>query len=393
LPEPIQPFILKKNPSSFLDFKIGILGGGQLGLMLAQAASDWHLEPEFLDPDEFAPVKPFGILRLGSFQDFETVLAFGKDKDLISIEIENVNLEALKTLEKRGISVFPQPRVLEIIKNKAKQKQFFADNGFQSAEFQIFTHNNKEAASSFLPAFWKQNEGGYDGKGVKKIQTFQDLEEVPHAPGFLEKKVDILKEIAVLVSRNASGQTSVFPLVEQVFHPEAHLVSFLKTPANVEEDIEVQCKAIALRLIEKLEMVGLLAVEFFIDVNSQVLVNEIAPRPHNSGHHSIEGFATSQFRQFWRAILNLPPGDTKAIFPYAAMVNLVGEPVFSGKPVYQGLSDCLALQGVHIHLYGKKETRPFRKMGHITLTATSLAELDQKVSFVQNHLKIISNNN
>jgi 5-(carboxyamino)imidazole ribonucleotide synthase len=370
--------------------RIGILGGGQLGLMMAEAASDWHLEPIFLDPDPDASVKPYANLEKGDFKDYETVMAFGEDKDLISFEIESVNLLALKDLEKSGKKVFPQPSVLEIIKNKWTQKQFLKENGFPVSDFKVFEKNEREKNEAFLPAFWKQNEGGYDGKGVQSVKNAVELQSIPAFPGFLEKKVDIEKEIAVLAARNENGETSLFPLVEQVFHPVANLVSFLKTPAEISPEQENQCREIAREILKKLNMVGLLAIEFFLDKKGNILVNELAPRPHNSGHHSIEGFQTSQFQQFWRAILNLPLGDTKPIFPYSAMVNLIGEEGNYGIPVYQGFKECLALSGVFIHLYGKAETRPFRKMGHITIVAHTLAELDQKVSFVQNHLKVIS---
>lgn len=375
---------------AFLHQRIGILGGGQLGLMINQAASDWHFTPVFLDPDPEAAVKPFAKTVEGSFRDFQTVIEFGKDKDLITYEIESVNLEALVALEQMGKRVFPQPRVLSIIKNKERQKQFLVTHGFPTAPFFPFGAGMEDFGSEFLPAFWKQNEGGYDGKGVISIPTRNELSKIPAEPGFLEKRVDLQKEIAVMVARNEAGDMKTFPLVEQVFHPVANLVSFLKTPASVSKEIENQCIELAQQLISRLDMVGLLAVEFFVDKSGQVLINEMAPRPHNSGHHSIEAFQTSQFQQFWRAILNLPLGETQPVVPYSAMVNLIGEPGFSGKPVYQGLEACLALSQVYIHLYGKSETRPFRKMGHATILGQTLAELEQKVSFVQNHLKVIS---
>lgn len=374
--------------TSFLDKKIGLLGGGQLGLMMVQAASDFHLKPEFLDPDSNAAVKPYAVSHLGSFRDYKTVLDFGQNIDLISIEIEDVNLQALYELEAMGKSVFPQPRVLEVIKNKTNQKEFFKKFGFPSPEYLPFQSQKTKEMQSFLPAFWKQNEGGYDGKGVLKIETEADLVSVPNQPGFLEKKVDIKKELAVLVARNQNGDIELFPVVEMVFHPTAHLVSYLKSPADISAEVESECRRLAQSCIEKLEMVGLLAVELFLDSNNKVLINEMAPRPHNSGHHTIEGNLTSQFQQFWRAILNLPLGKTDAIFPFSAMVNLIGEPDFVGKPIYQGLEESLTIPGVFPHLYGKSETRPYRKMGHVTIVAQTLLELEQKVYFVENHLKI-----
>ena len=370
--------------------KIGILGAGQLGLMMVQACSDWHLQPEFLDPDPNASAKPYAKVELGNFRDYESVMKFGADKDLISFEIEDVNLQALKDLEKMGKKVFPQPRVLEIIKNKWTQKQFLKENEFPTSDFIQFDSQNPESVQFFLPAFWKQNEGGYDGKGVSSVITITDLEKLPSIPGFLEKAVEIEKEIAVIVARNEKGQIQTFPCVEMVFHPEANLVEYLQSPATISENVDVICKNLAIKLIEKLEMVGLLAVEFFLDQNGKVLVNEMAPRPHNSGHHTIEGNVCSQFQQFWRSILNFPLSETQNIHPFSAMINLIGEPDFEGAPVYQGLEDCLSISGIYPHMYGKQQTRPFRKMGHVTVVANSLADLQQKVSFVKNHLKVIA---
>ena len=366
------------------------MGAGQLGLMMVQACSDWHLQPEFLDPDPQASATAFAKVELGNFKDYETVMKFGADKDLISFEIEDVNLQALKDLEKEGKKIFPQPRVLEIIKNKWTQKQFLKENGFLTSDFIWFDAQNPESVHSFLPAFWKQNEGGYDGKGVASVKSAFDLEKLPSIPGFLEKAVEIEKEIAVIVARNEDGEIQTYPCVEMVFHPEANLVEYLQSPAKISENVDVTCKTLAIKLIEKLEMVGLLAVEFFVDQNENVLINEMAPRPHNSGHHTIEGNVCSQFQQFWRSILNFPLSETQNTHPFSAMINLIGEPGFEGIPVYQGLEDCLSLSGIYPHIYGKQQTRPFRKMGHVTVVANSLADLQQKVSFVKNHLKVIS---
>ncbi len=377
-------------PQNFLSQKIGILGGGQLGLMMAQSAADLHIEPIFLDPDPKASVKPFGQVQRGDFRDYDTVMAFGLDKDLISFEIEGVNLEALRDLEKKGKKVCPGSHVLEVIRNKYYQKKFLDERGFPTPPFVSFEKGNAKEYLAFLPSFWKQNEGGYDGKGVQKVLTEADLQAVPDLPGFLEKAVAIEKELAVIIARNENGEIRAFPPVEQVFHPGANLVSYLQTPAFADEAILKQCIKMAEELVVALKMTGLMAVEFFIDTSGKVWVNEMAPRPHNSGHHSIEGFQTSQFNQFWRAILNLPLGITEPLFPFSAMVNLIGAENHSGTPVYQGITECLALPGVHIHLYGKSETRPFRKMGHATITAQTFEELNEKVSFVQKHFTIIS---
>lgn len=366
---------------------IGILGGGQLGLMMAQAASVWHLKPVFLDPDPVAPVIPFAPCLEGDFRDFETVLDFGRGKDLVSYEIEQVNFEAICELESRGVRVSPPSRVLGLIRDKSVQKQFFQSLGLPSPEWLALPASGKEVAG-FLPAFWKQHTGGYDGRGVKQIEVPSDLEGLPDVPAFLEKKVDIAKELSVVVSRNASGETAVFPVVEMVFHPGANLVDYLISPARISPATEEKCREIALTIADGLNLEGLLAVELFQDSQGRILINEMAPRPHNSGHHSIEGNGVSQYEQFWRAILNLPPGDTALRSPWTAMVNLVGSEGYSGAPVYEGFGACLALPGVHIHLYGKKETRPFRKMGHVSVLAASLPELEQKVSFVKNNLRV-----
>lgn len=366
--------------------RIGILGGGQLGLMMLQAASDWHLTPTFLDPDPEASVKPYGLCVAGDFRDFQTVLDFGKDKDLISYEIEQVNLEALQVLEREGKRVFPPSRVLEIIRDKGTQKEFLRREGFPTPDWIPFQGPSPEA-EAFLPAFWKQRQGGYDGKGVREITRASDLAGLPDLPAFLEKAVAVDKELAVLVSRNAAGEMAVFPVVEMVFHPGANLVDYLLSPARIDPELETRCRRMAEDLAEKLGLVGLLAVELFLDRGGRILVNEMAPRPHNSGHHTIEGNGVSQFAQFWRAILGWPPGDTRAKVPYSAMVNLVGEEGFAGPPVYHGMPECLALPGVQVHLYGKSQTRPFRKMGHVSILADTLAELEQKVSFVKNQLR------
>lgn len=379
-----------ENPANFKDLKIGILGGGQLGLMMQQAAIDFHLDPTFLDSDPEAPVFPYGKLTTGSFRDYETVLNFGLDKDLISIEIEDVNLEALEKLEKLGKRIFPQPSVISIIKNKGRQKRFLIGKGLPTPDFLPYSKGDKIDSTHWLPAFWKQEEGGYDGKGVIRIETASELEHLPPAPGFLEKKVEVKKELAVLVSRNEQGQMATYPVVEMVFDDRVNLVSYLQSPADIASEHHQICTELAKECIESLEMVGLLAVEFFLDQNDQIWINEMAPRPHNSGHHTIEGNQCSQFQQFWRSILGLPPGNTKINRPHSAMVNLIGEPGYSGKPVYAGLEKVLELPGVYPHLYGKIATRPFRKMGHVTVVADSLADLKQKVSFVQNQLKVIA---
>lgn len=371
--------------------KLGILGGGQLGRMLIQSAINYNMEVHILDPARDAPCAALAHhFQVGDLKDFDTVYQFGKRCDIISIEIEKVNTDALKKLRDEGKKVYPQPEVIELIQDKRLQKQFYVEHGFPTADF-ILVDNLEEvlANTAYLPAVNKLGRDGYDGRGVQLLRSEADLPKAFDAPGLLEKLVNIHKEIAVIVARNANGEVRAFPAVEMVFHPEANLVEYLFSPAELEEKTLKAAEAMALRLIEKLDMVGVLAVEMFIDTDGNILINEVAPRPHNSGHQSIEGNITSQFEQHLRAIYNLPLGDTAIRVP-SAMVNLLGEEGYSGSPVYEGLQEVLRLSGVHLHLYGKNTTTPFRKMGHVTLTDTDAEALKQKALLVKNTLKIIS---
>ena len=371
--------------------KLGILGGGQLGRMLLQAAVDFDLHVRVLDPDPDAPCRWIAPEFVqGSFRDFDTVYAFGQGCDLITIEIESVNLEALKRLRDEGKRVFPQPEVIEIIQDKRTQKQFYAQHGLPTAEF-VLTDTQADVAAQvgFLPAFNKLGKGGYDGRGVQRLNGPADLHLAFAEPSLLEKAIDFEKEIAVIVARNTQGQVVSFPTVEMVFHPEQNLVESLFAPAEISEDLDAQAKQIATLTAEKLGIVGLLAVEMFVTRQGQVLINEVAPRPHNSGHHSIRANSTSQFEQHLRAILGLPLGDTHAYAP-AAMVNLLGEEGFEGEAHYAGMDTLLAMPGVHPFLYGKKFTKPYRKMGHVTVMDTDVASLKSKVQQVKQSIKVIS---
>ena len=371
--------------------KLGILGGGQLGRMLIQSAIDFNMEVHILDPSKDAPCAALAHhFECGDLKDFDSVYNFGKRCDIITIEIEKVNTAALKKLRDEGKKVYPQPEIIELIQDKRLQKQFYAENGLPTADF-ILVENKQDVLnnSSFLPAANKLGKDGYDGRGVQLLRSEGDLAKAFDAPGLLEKLVDIDKEIAVIVARNAKGETKAFPVVEMVFHPEANLVEFLFSPAQVDQTIAKEAEELALKLIEKLDMVGLLAVEMFIDKNGILLINEVAPRPHNSGHQSIEGNITSQFEQHLRAIYNLPLGDTAIRVP-AAMINLLGEEGYSGSPVYEGLDEILSMSGVHLHLYGKNSTQSFRKMGHVTVTDNDIEKLKEKAMLVKNTLRIIS---
>jgi 5-(carboxyamino)imidazole ribonucleotide synthase len=370
---------------------IGLLGGGQLGRMLLQAAIDLDLQIACLDPDPEASCHHLTPnFQQGSFQDYETVYRFGQKYDVISIEIEHVNIDALKQLESEGKKVYPQPHILQMIQDKRLQKQFFKDHGFPTADF-ILTDNQSSLSQhiDFLPAFHKLGKGGYDGKGVQYIADGASVSKGFDAPGLLEKAVDFEKELAVIVARNPQGETVVFPAVEMVFHPEQNLVEFLFSPADISASIEKQAEKIAVDLINKLELVGVLAVEMFLTKDGQVLINEIAPRPHNSGHQTIRGNESSQYEQHLRAITGLPLGSTKS-FGYAGMLNLLGAEGFTGPAKYEGLADILAIPGVFPFLYGKKITKPFRKMGHITILGDSKDAIIEKANQVKNLIRVIS---
>ena len=299
-------------------------------------------------------------------------------------------MEALEALEREGKKVFPQPHVIRLIQDKRTQKQFYKDHGLPTADF-ILTEDRKDVCNhiDFLPAFHKLGRDGYDGKGVQRIASPADFEKAFDAPGLLEKAVDFEKELAVIVARNEKGELATFPTVEMVFHPEANLVEYLFAPADISEEIEKQAEDLAKKTAQAIGIVGLLAVEMFLTKDGQVLINEVAPRPHNSGHHTIRANFTSQFEQHWRAILNLPLGDTTAYTP-AAMVNLLGEEGHTGPAYYEGMDDVLSTHGIFPFLYGKKITKPFRKMGHITVTGSDLAKLKEKAEWVKGALKVIT---
>lgn len=373
------------------DIKIGVLGGGQLGRMLIQAAIDLNLELHMLDQDPQAPCHQLAAsFTQGSLTDYNTVLEWGRQFDLITIEIENVNVEALRELQRLGKQVFPQPEVIALIQDKRTQKQFYQEKNIPTAPF-ILTEDRQEVTQhlNFLPAMHKLGREGYDGRGVQRLVGAEDLSKAFDKPGLLEKLVDFDKEIAVIVARSTSGEEKAFPAVEMVFHPEHNLVEYLFAPARIASAIEQQAEEIALQVARELNMVGLLAVEMFVTQEGKVLVNEVAPRPHNSGHQTIEANITSQYGQHLRAILGLPLGDTAAKLP-SAMVNLLGEAGYTGSARYAGMESVLALSGVQVHLYGKKVTKPYRKMGHVTIVDPNPQRLQEKADFVKNTLKVIA---
>ncbi|MDA9161364.1 5-(carboxyamino)imidazole ribonucleotide synthase [Crocinitomicaceae bacterium] len=376
---------MNKNWNS-KEFKIGVLGGGQLGRMLIQEAINLNLHIHIMDPDQNAPCASIAqTFTCAAITDFDAVMEFGKDKNLITVEIENVNIEALEMLEKSGVQVYPQPHVLKVIKDKGTQKQFYKKNGIPTSPFVIFDSAQELMNASIeLPAVQKLRTGGYDGKGV---QILKDTKSSFDAPHLIENLIDFEKEISIIVARNDKGQISTFPSVECEFNPEAHLVEFLFSPAEISQEIEKKAKEIAADLIEKIDMVGILAVEMFLTKSGDILVNEIAPRPHNSGHHTIECCETSQFAQHLRAILSLPLGSTALIQP-GAMINLLGEKGHTGTAIYGGLSDLLDHDNVFPHLYGKEQTKPFRKMGHITITGKTLKEVKETAEKIKNIIQI-----
>jgi 5-(carboxyamino)imidazole ribonucleotide synthase len=325
----------------------------------------------------------------GSITDKQTVLDFGSAFDLITVEIENVSIEALYELEKLGKKVYPQPRVLELIRDKGVQKEFYKTHQIPTADFQLIIDSNGLQAPMEFPFVQKMRVGGYDGKGVKIIRSQLDWDKRFTAPSVIEAMIPFEKELSVIVARNEAGEVKTFDAVECEFNSEANLVEFQFSPAAISKEIEAKAQEIAKDVISRLNMVGLLAVEFFLTKAGELLVNEIAPRPHNSGHHTIECCYTSQFAQHLRSILNLPLGNTGLIVP-GAMLNILGSPGYEGPAVYEGLEDVLSLSGVYVHLYGKSHTKAFRKMGHVTLLGKDLQEIKAKVEVVKNKVKCVS---
>lgn len=371
--------------------KLGILGGGQLGRMLIQSAISYDIKTKILDPNPEAPAKGFADeFVLGKLTDYQTVMDFGKDCDVLSIEIENVNTEALEALESQGKKVYPQPHIIRLIQNKRSQKAFYKENNIPSADFHLI--DSKAELSNyldFLPAVQKLAQEGYDGRGVQKLKTEADFELAFEAPSLLEKLVDIDKEISIIIARNPKGEIAIYPPVELVFHAGQNLVDYLLSPAQISEKQTLAMNKIAQNLVKKMDFVGLLAVEFFLTKSGEILVNEIAPRTHNSGHQTIETNFTSQFEQHLRAILDAPLGNTENR-SLAAMINILGEEGHTGEAKYKGIDEILKQKGFYVHLYGKKITKPFRKMGHITILGESRKELLGKIEFVKKEFKVVS---
>ena len=377
------------------DFTLGILGGGQLGKMLLTETLKYDIRTIVLDPSAEAPAR-FGCHTFfqGDLMDYDTVYQFGKQADLVTFEIENVNVDALERLESEGIKVYPTPKSLRIIQDKGAQKAFYKAHGIPTAPFEPFPSPVLLATAVAegrwtYPFVWKSTRFGYDGNGVKIVRNPQDLHALPEGPCIAELCADIDKELAVIVARSPKGEVATYPVVEMEFHPEANQVEYVLCPARIAETISDEARKIALQVAEAFGSIGLLAVELFLTKEGEIWVNEVAPRPHNSGHYSIEASYTSQFEQHLRAILNLPLGSTESKVA-GVMVNLVGAEGYAGDVIYEHIEDVLSLQGVTPHIYGKRQTRPFRKMGHITITHPNIEQARSLAQKVKETIKVIS---
>jgi len=370
-------------------FTLGILGGGQLGKMMLYTTRKWDINTYVMDKDDTAPAyQGCDVYFEGDIMDYESVMEFGEQVDVLTVEIENVNVQALQDLEDKGIAVSPSAKVLNLIRNKARQKSFYLDKNIATAAFEVYPKPNLDHDRAY-PFIWKSAEGGYDGKGVKVIRQASDLEDLPQVECIYEDMVDFDLELAVIVARNANGEMKTYPVVEMEFHPEANQVEYVICPARINMDISDRARELALEVSEAYEHVGLLAVEMFLTKSGELLVNEVAPRPHNSGHHTIEGSITDQFEQHVRCVCNLPLGATDSTVA-SVMVNLVGEEGHTGNVIYDGIEDILAMPGVTPHIYGKKETRPFRKMGHVTIVADDIVAARELAEVVKGKIRVIA---
>ena len=377
------------------DFKLAILGGGQLGKMMLYETRKYDIQTLVLDPSDEAPCKiSCNYFEQGDLMDYETVLKFGRKADVVTFEIEGVNIEALKQLESEGIKTYPSADTLEKIQNKAVQKQFYKNKNIPTADFKVFDTLNElksevKENKVKLPFVWKSTTGGYDGKGVSVIKNIEDLEGLSEGECIAEKLVPFKNELAVIVARNPSGDMKTYPVVEMEFHPTANQVEYVICPARIEEKVAEKARKTAEKVSEAFQHVGLLAVEMFQTENDEILINEVAPRPHNSGHYSIEASYTNQFEQQIRAILDLPLGNTESKVG-GIMVNLVGDENHEGEVLYENIEEIMKMAGVTPHIYGKKITRPFRKMGHVTIVDKDLSKARKVAEKVKNSIKVIS---
>lgn len=377
------------------DLKLCILGGGQLGKMLIEAASNWNIQCYVLDPDPECSCAHLAYeFTCGDFKDYETVYQFCRKAEKITIEIEHVNIEALIQLQKEGKFIYPDPSTLKIIQDKGLQKEFYEDNDLPASNFQIIESKSEliklvQEEKITLPFVQKSCKAGYDGKGVCIVRNISDLEFLLDGESVIEDLVKIEKELSVIAARDREGNTNCFPTVEMEFHPTANLVEYLLAPAQISEQHDILAKQIAIKVISAFQITGILAVELFLTNSGEILINEVAPRPHNSGHHTIEANYVSQYEQLLRCIFDFPLGSTSQRSA-AAMVNLLGEENFSGDAKYIGLKDCLKMEAIYVHLYGKKITKPYRKMGHVTIIDENITVAKEKAKFVKGHLKVVS---
>ncbi len=377
------------------DFKLGILGGGQLGKMMLYDTRKYDIQTYVLDASPEAPCKiACDVFEQGDLMDFDTVVNFGRKVDLLTFEIELVNVDALEQLESEGKKVYPSSATLRKIQDKGVQKQFYAEKGIPTADFTVYTEKYELTEALVrkewdYPFVWKSCTGGYDGKGVSVIREEEDLIPLPEGACLAEKMIPFKNELAVIVARNVSGEVKTYPVVEMEFHPEANQVEYVICPARIEDHVAEKARAVAKKVSESFEHVGLLAVEMFQTEDDEILVNEVAPRPHNSGHYSIEASFTNQFEQHLRAILDLPLGETESKVG-GVMVNLVGDENHEGQVHYQNIGKIMQMPGVTPHIYGKKQTRPFRKMGHVTIVNKDLGEARRIAEEVKKEIKVIS---
>lgn len=380
------------------NFKLGILGGGQLGKMLLYHTRKFDIHTCVLDPSEEAPARlACDEFMVGDLMDYDTVLNFGKKVNVLTIEIENVNVDALETLESEGIKVFPSSKSLRTIQNKAKQKLFYRDHNIPTAEFSRFAHTSEiedavENGGLSYPLVWKSARFGYDGQGVKVVRRYTDLVDLPNVECIAEQLIPFKNELAVIVARSEKGDLRTYPVVEMEFHPEANQVEYVICPARIPNEIAKKAELVALKTAAAFKHVGLLAVEMFQTENDDILVNEVAPRPHNSGHYSIEASYTDQFEQHLRCILGLPLGKTESKVA-GVMVNLVGAEEHTGDVLYENIDSIMAMEGVTPHIYGKKQTRPFRKMGHVTIVDKEINKAREIAEKVKRTIRVISTSN
>ena len=377
------------------DFKLGVLGGGQLGRMLLAETQKYDIYTAILDASSEAPCAQIcNEFHVGNLLDFDAVYNFGKKVDVLTIEIEHVNIDALYQLEKEGLKIYPQPSVIETIQHKGKQKDFFVVNNIPTSPHKRFK-NKQELINSFekndieIPCVWKSAQFGYDGTGVKIVRSADDIQNLADTDCIIEKLIPFKNELAVIVARNIAGEVKTYPVVEMEFHPEANQVEYVICPARIDDAIAQKAQEVALKVTDKIQHVGLLAVEMFQTEDDTILVNEVAPRPHNSGHYSIEASYTNQFEQHIRAILGLPLGSTESKVA-GIMVNLVGAENHTGDVVYENMEEILKLDGVTPHIYGKKQTRPFRKMGHVTIVNEDISVARSIAEKVKNTIKVVS---